>query len=77
MKKVDLIVVGAGPTGIGCAVEAKLKNKEVLVLEKSNNICQTLMQFYKDGKRVDMAYKGCEGTNHGHVLFKMEPKKAL
>ncbi|WP_252989410.1 hypothetical protein, partial [Campylobacter coli] len=23
MKKVDLIVVGAGPTGIGCAVEAK------------------------------------------------------
>ncbi|WP_251814151.1 hypothetical protein, partial [Campylobacter jejuni] len=27
MKKIDLIVVGAGPTGIGCAVEAKLKNK--------------------------------------------------
>ncbi|WP_251814181.1 hypothetical protein, partial [Campylobacter jejuni] len=25
MKKIDLIVVGAGPTGIGCAVEAKLK----------------------------------------------------
>ncbi|ELU1251783.1 NAD(P)-binding domain-containing protein [Campylobacter jejuni] len=76
MKKIDLIVVGAGPTGIGCAVEAKLKNKEVLILEKSNNICQTLMQFYKDGKRVDKAYKGCEGTNHGHVPFEDGTKES-
>lgn len=76
MKKVDLIVVGAGPTGIGCTVEAKLKNKEVLILEKSNNICHTLMQFYKEGKRVDKAYKGCEGTNHGHVPFEDGTKES-
>ena len=76
MKKIDLIVVGAGPTGIGCTVEAKLKNKEVLILEKSNNICHTLMQFYKEGKRVDKAYKGCEGTNHGHVPFEDGTKES-
>lgn len=76
MKKVDIIVIGAGPTGIGCAVEAKLKNKEVLILEKSNNICQTLMQFYKDGKRVDKAYKGCEGTNYGHIPFEDGTKES-
>lgn len=76
MKKVDLIVIGAGPTGIGCAVEARLKNKEVLLLEKSGNICQTLMQFYKDGKRVDKAYKGCEGTNYGHIPFEDGTKES-
>lgn len=77
MKKIDLIVVGAGPTGIGCAVEAKLKNKEVLILEKSNNICQTLMQFYKDGKRVDKAYKDVKEPITDMFLLKMAPKKAL
>ncbi|MGH2305934.1 NAD(P)-binding domain-containing protein [Campylobacter taeniopygiae] len=76
MKKIDLIVVGAGPTGIACAVEAKLKNKEVLILEKTNNICQTLMQFYKEGKRVDKVYKGCEGVNHGHIPFEDGTKES-
>ncbi|KAA6230081.1 FAD-binding protein [Campylobacter sp. LR264d] len=76
MKKVDLIVIGAGPAGIGCAVEAKLANKEVLLLEKGGQICQTLMQFYKDGKRVDKAYKGCDGTNHGHIPFEDGTKES-
>lgn len=76
MKKVDLVVVGAGPAGIGCAVEAKLSNKEVLILEKTGNVCQTLMQFYKDGKRVDKAYKGYEGTNHSRVPFEDGTKES-
>ncbi|AXP08935.1 NAD(P)-binding domain-containing protein [Campylobacter hepaticus] len=76
MKKLDLIIIGAGPTGIACAVEAKLKNKEVLILEKSNHICQTLMQFYKDGKRVDKAYKGCEATNYSHIPFEDGTKES-
>ncbi|MBM0637618.1 NAD(P)-binding domain-containing protein [Campylobacter sp. VicNov18] len=76
MKKTELIIIGAGPTGIACAVEAKLKNKEVLILEKSSHICQTLMQFYKDGKRVDKAYKGCEGTNHSHIPFEDGTKES-
>lgn len=76
MKKIDLIVIGAGPTGIACAVEAKLQNKEVLILEKTSQICQTLVQFYKDGKRVDKAYKGCEGTNYGHVPFEDGTKES-
>ncbi|TKX33671.1 NAD(P)-binding domain-containing protein [Campylobacter taeniopygiae] len=76
MKKIDLIVIGAGPTGIACAVEAKLKNKEVLILEKTNNICQTLVQFYKEGKRVDKVYKGCEGTNYGNIPFEDGTKES-
>ncbi|EAI1980166.1 NAD(P)-binding domain-containing protein [Campylobacter upsaliensis] len=76
MKKLDLIIIGAGPAGIGCAVEAKLKNKELLLLEKTNSICQTLVQYYKDGKRVDKAYKGCEGTNYGHIPFEDGTKES-
>ncbi|MCW1360330.1 NAD(P)-binding domain-containing protein [Campylobacter jejuni] len=76
MKHFDIIIVGAGPAGIGCAVEAKLANKEILLLEKTNSICQTLVQYYKEGKRVDKAYKGCEGTNYGHIPFEDGTKES-
>lgn len=69
MKIFDMVVVGAGPSGIAAGVEAKLKNKEVIVLEKADAICQTLVKFYKEGKRVDKAYKGCDSTNHGNIDF--------
>ncbi|MCV3376332.1 NAD(P)-binding domain-containing protein [Campylobacter sp. IFREMER_LSEM_CL2194] len=69
MKIFDMVVIGAGPAGIAAGVEAKIKNKEVIVLEKADAICQTLVKFYKEGKRVDKAYKGCDSTNHGHINF--------
>ena len=75
MKKVDLVVVGAGPAGIGVAVEAKIAGKEVVVLEKSE-ICQTLLTFYKDGKRVDKEYKGHESRNLGHIPFEDGTKES-
>ncbi|EOY5110724.1 NAD(P)-binding domain-containing protein [Campylobacter lari] len=69
MKIFDMVVIGAGPAGIAAGVEAKIKNKEVIVLEKADAICQTLVKFYKEGKRVDKAYKGCDSTNYGHINF--------
>lgn len=69
MQKVDLVVIGAGPAGIGAAVEAKLKGKEVALLEKGASICQTFAVFYKDGKRVDKEYKGQDSNNKGHIPF--------
>ena len=66
----DLIVVGAGPAGIALSYEMSLKgDKKVLLLEKANDICQTFAVFYKDGKRVDKAYKGCDSVNIGNVPF--------
>ena len=76
MKKIDLIIIGAGPAGIASSVEAKLKNKESLILEKTSNICQTLVQFYKDGKRVDKVYKGCDSTNYGNIPFEDGTKES-
>lgn len=76
MKKVDVVIIGAGPAGIGAGVEAKLKGKEVILLEKSNEICQTLLTFYKDGKRVDKEYKGNESQNLGHIPFEDGTKES-
>lgn len=76
MKKVDVIVIGAGPAGIGAAVEAKIKGKEVVVIEKGAEICQTLLIFYKDGKRVDKEYKGFESQNLGHIPFEDGTKES-
>lgn len=76
MKNVDVVIIGAGPAGIGAAVEAKLKGKNVVLLEKSSEICQTLLTFYKDGKRVDKAYKGNESQNLGHIPFEDGTKES-
>lgn len=76
MRKFDLIIIGAGPAGIGAGVEAKLKNKELLILEKADDICQTFLKFYKDGKRVDKEYKGHDSTNRGHVPFEDGTKES-
>lgn len=76
MKKVDVVVIGAGPAGIGTAVELVLANKAVAVLEKGDDICQTLHKFYKDGKRVDKAYKGQDSTNLGHIPFEDGTKES-
>lgn len=76
MKIFDMVVIGAGPAGIAAGVEAKIKNKEVIVLEKTDAICQTLVKFYKEGKRVDKAYKGCDSTNHGHINFEDGTKES-
>lgn len=73
----DLIVIGAGPAGISSAYEMALKgDKKVLLLEKANDICQTFAVFYKDGKRVDKAYKGCDSTNIGNVPFEDGTKES-
>lgn len=76
MKKVDVIVVGAGPAGIGAAVEAQLAGKEVVLLEKADEICQTFVKFYKDGKRVDKEYKGHDSNNLGHIPFEDGTKES-
>ncbi|WP_418184698.1 NAD(P)-binding domain-containing protein [Aliarcobacter vitoriensis] len=54
----DILIIGAGVSGVSCAIEAKVKNIDnILVLEKSDNFFDTVRKFYKDGKRVDRNWK--------------------
>ena len=57
-KIFDILIIGAGVSGVSCAIEAKIKNIDnILVLEKSDNFFSTIRNFYKDGKRVDRNWK--------------------
>ena len=70
MKTYDLVVIGAGPAGIAAAYEAKKNGaKDVLLLEKAKENCQTFRVYYKDGKRVDTVYKNISVPNNGNLPF--------
>ena len=69
-KIYDLIVIGAGPGGIGSAVEASImKIGSILLLEKGENHSQTIRKFYKDGKRVDKDWQGQKVELKGNIQF--------
>ncbi|MDX4058170.1 NAD(P)-binding domain-containing protein [Aliarcobacter skirrowii] len=57
-KIFDTVIVGAGVSGISCAVELKIKNIDnIAVVEKNDNFFNTIRTFYKDGKRVDKNWR--------------------
>lgn len=54
MNQVDVVIIGAGAAGMMCAIEAGLRGRRVLVLDKSN----------KAGKKILMSGGGrCNFTN--------------
>ncbi|MBW3517592.1 YpdA family putative bacillithiol disulfide reductase [Flavobacterium sp. NKUCC04_CG] len=55
----DIIIIGAGPIGIACALEAKKKNKSYLILEKGclvNSLYHypTQMQFFSSSELLEL-----------------------
>ncbi|MFA9372978.1 NAD(P)-binding domain-containing protein [Poseidonibacter sp.] len=69
-KIYDIIIIGGGPGGIGCAIEASSHNiGEILLIEKTDNHSNTIRKFYKDNKRVDKDYKGQVSVLQGNVDF--------
>jgi len=69
-KIYDIVIIGGGPGGIGCAIEASAhKIGNILLIEKTENHSNTIRKFYKDNKRVDKDYKGQVITLQGNVDF--------
>lgn len=69
-KIFDTVIVGAGVSGISCAVELKIKNIEnIAVIEKSDNFFNTIRTFYKDGKRVDKNWRNQVIELLGNINF--------
>lgn len=69
MNLYDVVIIGAGPSGIAAALEAKHAGLSAILLEKADEHNQTMRKFYKDGKRVDKEYKGQDSTIRGNVDF--------
>ena len=73
----DIIIAGAGPAGLACAIELEILGIDnVLVLEKADTDNQTLRKFYKDGKRVDRNWQGKLIDLIGNIDFKDGTKES-
>ncbi len=66
----DIVIIGGGPGGIGCAIEAAVHGlQKILLIEKTGNHSHTIRKFYKDNKRVDKDWKGQITKLEGNVDF--------
>ena len=59
MKKYDVIIIGAGPIGLACGLEAKSKGLDYLIIEKGclvNSIYNypVNMQFFSSSERLEL-----------------------
>ncbi len=78
MEQTKLVVIGAGPAGIATAVEAKeAKIAPVMVLEKTDHICDTIERLYPAGKRVDPVHLKIKLEPIGKLSFDTESKEAF
>lgn len=78
MADYTLAIIGAGPGGIGAAVEASMQGIDKVVLfEKGKEHNATLRKFYKDGKRVDRDYKGQKVELTGGIDFQDGTKESF
>lgn len=66
----ELAIIGAGPAGIATAIESfTLGMRHIVMLEKDENHNSTIRKFYKDGKRVDVDWKGQKVELDGTIHF--------
>jgi len=64
----DLLIIGAGPAGIGMAVEAcaaGIPHDRILLLEKSPEHSYSIKKYYPENKLVTANYKGFEAVCTG------------
>ena len=52
MNTYDVVVIGAGPGGLACAIEAIELGLSCMVLEKGTNVFQGIIDSYPRGKKV-------------------------
>lgn len=66
----ELAIIGAGPAGIGTAIESYVVGmRDIVLLEKDENHNATIRKFYKDNKRVDKDWKGQKVELDGTIYF--------
>ena len=69
-KIVDIAIIGAGPGGMACAIEAKLAGIDnIIVIDKADTHNDMIHKFYKKGKRVDRDWMGIKFEFEGNVTF--------
>lgn len=76
MEKAKIVVIGAGPAGIATAVEMQETGlPPPVVLEKASHLCDTIVRFYRAGKRVDAVYQNIQEIPQGRLSFTTQSKE--
>ena len=66
----DIAIIGGGPGGIACAIEAAVHGIEnIILIDKADNHSSTIRKFYKENKRVDKDWKGQTVEIEGNIPF--------
>lgn len=52
METYDIGIVGAGPGGIACAIQARKRGLSYLIIEKGSRVFQGIIDSYPRGKKV-------------------------
>ncbi|MGQ9745756.1 MAG: NAD(P)-binding domain-containing protein [Dissulfurimicrobium sp.] len=76
MEETKIVVIGAGPAGIATAVEAiNTGISQVIVLEKTDHACDTIVSLFHEGKRVDPIYRKMKIEPTGKLSFNTETRE--
>ena len=54
---IDTIIVGAGPSGLACAIQCQKNNKPFLLIEKNNRVGGRLGSFNENGYIFDLGFQ--------------------
>jgi thioredoxin reductase len=71
VKTYDVVIVGAGPGGVGCALKAEEHGLSYLLLEKGDRVFQGIIDSYPHGKKVYPTIP--RGCNDPFAMPELEP----
>ena len=54
---IDTVIVGAGPSGLACAIQCQKNNKPFLLIEKNNRVGGRLGSFNENGYIFDLGFQ--------------------
>ncbi len=56
-SKIDILIIGAGPSGLACALECQRRGKSFLLLDKSNRVGGRVGSIKEDGFIFDLGFQ--------------------
>ncbi|MFA7076026.1 MAG: FAD-dependent oxidoreductase, partial [Candidatus Izemoplasmatales bacterium] len=62
----DIVVIGGGASGLAASITAKKRNKDVLLVERENNLGGILNQCIHNGFGLDMFKEEYTGPEYAH-----------
>ncbi|MFL3014870.1 MAG: NAD(P)-binding protein, partial [Candidatus Neomarinimicrobiota bacterium] len=56
-SKIETLIIGAGPSGLACAIQCHKDNKPFLLIEQSDRVGGRVGSFEEDGFIFDLGFQ--------------------